>query len=93
MFSYARNSCHRNHRRYTLCGYHHAEGHRGAWKDCSDCRSAFKTEIYVYYGTNDFNFEKIENPPPYEPTRCSTCNAIIHLAEGGYSMLGGPLLV
>jgi hypothetical protein len=23
MFSYARNSCHRNHRRYTLCGYHH----------------------------------------------------------------------
>ena len=22
MFSYARNSCHRNHLRYTLCGYH-----------------------------------------------------------------------
>jgi SWIM/SEC-C metal-binding protein len=24
LFSYARNSCHRNHRRYTLCGIHHA---------------------------------------------------------------------
>ncbi len=29
MFSYARNSCLRNHRRYTLCGYHHTEGHEG----------------------------------------------------------------
>ena len=27
MFSYARNSCHRNHARYTLCSYHHNEGH------------------------------------------------------------------
>src|SRR3989338_8005647 len=25
IFSYARNSCYRNHRRYTLCGSHHAE--------------------------------------------------------------------
>ncbi len=27
LFSYERNSCHRNHRRYTLCGYHYDEGH------------------------------------------------------------------
>ena len=38
LFSYARNSCHRNHGRYTLCGYHHNEGHAGDWKDCSECR-------------------------------------------------------
>jgi len=31
-FSYARNSCYRNHRLYTLCGYHYAEGHPGDWK-------------------------------------------------------------
>ena len=37
-FSYARNSCYRNHRRYTLCGYHHAEGHPGHWKDCLQCK-------------------------------------------------------
>jgi len=34
LFSYARNSCHRNHSRYTLCAYHHNEGHAGDWKDC-----------------------------------------------------------
>lgn len=27
IFSYARNSCHRNHSRYTLCAYHHTEDH------------------------------------------------------------------
>jgi hypothetical protein len=26
LFSYARNSCHRNHSRYTLCAYHDNEG-------------------------------------------------------------------
>lgn len=88
LFSYARNSCHRNHSRYTLCAYHHAEEHPGNWKKCSDCRTDFETEMYVYYGTNEYNFEKLENPPPYEPTRCSRCGAIIVLSEGGYSMKG-----
>ena len=36
LFSYARNSCHRNHSRYTLCAYHHNEGHAGDWKDYTD---------------------------------------------------------
>jgi len=35
MFSYARNSCYRNHDRFTLCGYHHTEGHAGDWKECA----------------------------------------------------------
>jgi hypothetical protein len=88
LFSYARNSCHRNHRRFTLCGYHHAEGHRGSWKECGRCRRDFETEIYVYYGTNEYNFEKLENPPAYEPTRCSRCQVVIVLSEGGYSQSG-----
>jgi hypothetical protein len=88
MFSYARNSCHRNHRRFTLCGFHHTEDHRGSWKDCTACRGAFKTEMYVYYGTNEYNFEKLANPPSYPPTHCEKCKAIINLGEDGYSQRG-----
>ena len=85
LFSYARNSCHRNHRRYTLCGYHYAEGHTGDWKTCKKCREDIETEMYVYYGTNEYNFEKLENPPDYEPTKCSKCGTVIVLSEDGYS--------
>jgi len=84
LFSYARNSCFRNHRRYTLCGYHFAEQHAGHWKDCAECREAIQTEMYVYYGTNEYNFEVLENPPDFEPTRCSKCGTVIPLADGGY---------
>lgn len=89
MFSYARNSCYRNHHRYTLCAHHHAEEHDGNWKDCRECRNSFETEMYVYYGTNEYNFEKIENPPKYKPTRCAKCGEIINLGEDAYSMKGG----
>jgi hypothetical protein len=88
LFSYARNSCHRNHRRYTLCGRHHAEGHEGDWKVCGKCRRDFETEIYVYFGTNQYNFEKLESPPAYEPTRCTKCGTVLNLGEGGYSVKG-----
>lgn len=92
MFSYARNSCYRNHRRYTLCGYHYAEEHAGDWKDCSECRDSIETEMYVYYGTNEYNFEKLENPPEYEPTLCSKCKSVIILSEGGYLVKGDEYL-
>lgn len=88
LFSYAQNSCIRNHRRYTLCGYHHTEGHDGDWKECSECRSAFETEMYVWYGTNEYNFEKLPNPPEYEPTKCCECGRVIRLGEDGYSTRG-----
>jgi hypothetical protein len=89
MFTYAHNSCHRNHRRYTLCGGHLREGHEGRWQDCPECRKNCPTEMYVYYGTNDYNFEKLSNPPSFEPTLCSQCGKVIRLAEGGYSVKGG----
>jgi hypothetical protein len=88
LFSYAHNSCSRNHRRYTLCAYHHGEGHEGDWKDCAKCRRSFETEMYVWYGTNEFNFEKLPNPPAYEPTHCSKCGVVIVLGDGGYSRRG-----
>ena len=92
MFSYARNSCSRSHRRYTLCGYHSNEGHHGKWQDCPKCRESFETELYVYYGTNQYNFEKLSNPPAYEPTKCARCGQVIHLGEDGYSVKGGGYL-
>jgi len=89
LFSYAHNSCARNHRRYTLCSYHHTENHPGDWKTCPLCRESFKTEMYVYYGTNDYNFEKLEDPPEYEPTRCAGCGAVISLTDDPYTWKGG----
>ena len=79
LFSYARNSCNRNHRRYTLCGYHFNEVHEGDWRDCPKCRDSFETEMYVYYGTNEYNFEVLPNPPAYEPTKCADCGKVTTL--------------
>jgi hypothetical protein len=91
-FSYAQNSCHRNHRRYTLCSYHFEEGHSGDWKECQECRDSFNTEMYVYYGTNEYNFEVLPDPPSYEPTKCSNCGKVIGLGTDGFSISGGEYL-
>lgn len=88
LFSYARNSCSRNHARFTLCGSHRAERHKGAWAECAVCRASFQTEMYVYYGTNEYNFVKLQNPPAFEPTLCTRCRVRINLGEDGYSRLG-----
>jgi len=42
--------------------------------------------MYVYYGTNEYNFEKLENPPSFEPTRCAECGRVIRLGTDGYSI-------
>lgn len=89
IFSYSRNSCDRNHNRYTLCGFHHNEGHPGRWQDCEQCRKSFETEMYVYYGTNEYNFETLANPPAYEPTCCVQCGRTISLGEDGYTIADG----
>jgi len=87
MFSYARNSCWRNHDRYTLCAYHYHEGHTGAWQTCKTCRESFETEDYVDMATNEYNFEKLQNPPSYKPTKCAECGKVIIRAHGGYSIV------
>ncbi|MBV6393017.1 MAG: hypothetical protein KPEEDBHJ_02247 [Anaerolineales bacterium] len=89
LFSYAHNSCSRNHGRYTLCSYHFNEGHSGGWKTCKKCKNDFETEMYVYYGTNEYNFEKLQNPPEFKPTRCAKCKKVIRLGTDGYSMHAG----
>lgn len=91
IFSYSRDICIRNHRRFSLCGYHHTEGHKGDWKICKKCRTSFEHELemYVWYGTNEYNFEKFPNPPAFKPTLCAKCGKRIILADGGYSSLCG----
>lgn len=91
LFSYARNSCARNHRRFTLCGFHHAEGHKGDWKTCKECLESFEHELemYVWHGTNEYNFTKLENPPDFKPTFCYKCGKRIVLPDGGYGVLCG----
>jgi len=89
LFSFERNSCSRNHRRFTLCGAHFNEGHEGEWQSCQKCQDLFETEMYVWFGTNEYNFEKLLNPPSFKPTRCSKCNRVIKLSEEGYSMSAG----
>ena len=44
--------------------------------------------MYVYYGTNEYNFAVLPDPPAFAPTLCATCGVRIVLGEGGYSMLG-----
>lgn len=83
-FSYARNSCSRNHRRYTLCGYHADGRHEGDWRRCGLCRNEFPAEMVAYYGTNDYNFVKLQDPPRFEPTRCAACREIVRLARDSY---------
>lgn len=85
LFSFARNSCARNHDHYTLCRHHYNEQHEGDWRKCEKCAEDYETEMYVWRGTNEYNFVKLENPPAYEPTRCKKCNAVIKLGADAYT--------
>lgn len=87
-FSYAQNSCHRNHSRYTLCAFHHNEGHAGDWKGCKECRTSLETEMYVWYGTNEHNFDTLPDPPSFEPTHCSKCGGVIRMGTESYTQSG-----
>jgi hypothetical protein len=42
-------------------------------------------------GTSGFNFagDLLENPPRFDPTRCSRCEKIIKLDYDGYPIAGG----
>ncbi len=88
-FSFARNSCYRNHARQTLCAYHFNEEHPGRWQDCPTCRDAFPTEMFVWYGTNEYNFELLERIPAFQATHCAGCGKRLVLPNGGYSFAAG----
>lgn len=79
LFSYEANSCNRNHRRGTICGIHHIDGHDGKWQDCQKCKDNYSVEMYVYFGMSGYNFETLANPPSYPPIHCQKCSKIIRL--------------
>ena len=89
LFSYERNSCRRNHSRYTLCGSHCAANHKGDWKTCRECRKDIETELYVHLGTNEYNFETLDDPPAFEPTPCSKCGKGISLVNDSHTFEAG----
>jgi hypothetical protein len=91
-FSYERNSCFTNHSKYTICAFHHHGGHAGRWQDCAQCRENGPLEMYVHSATNEYNFEKLENPPAFEPTHCRRCGVRVRLAHDGYTMSGEGVL-
>ncbi len=80
IFSYARNSCYRNHDRYTLCAYHCHESHQGKWQDCKKCKDSFDLPNYVNMGTNEYNFETLKNPEKVT-IACAHCNFIGHSVD------------
>jgi hypothetical protein len=45
--------------------------------------------MYVWYGTNEYNFEKLSNPPKFEPTLCHDCGRRISLGEDGFMISSG----
>lgn len=71
-FSYARNSCYRNHDRYTLCSYHFKEEHKGIWQNCETCKNEFDTINYTDFGTGACNFEELPNPEKISVS-CTNC--------------------
>ena len=42
-------------------------------------------QSHIYFGTNEYNFEKLLNPPAYEPTHCGGCGRVIVLSEDAHS--------
>ena len=64
----ARAKCEEKHSRFTICGIHDTEGHDGDWKTCASCRDEYEPEMYVYYGTNEYNFDRLKEVPEYAPT-------------------------
>ena len=87
MFSYTKNSCARNHRRFTLCGFHAAEEHKGDWKLCQECKEAFHPEMYDWYGSNEYNFDKLDELLSFTPIRCDVCHSMILQSQESYTAL------
>ncbi len=55
-------------------------------------RGEFETEMYVYYGTNDYNFQKLPDPPRFEPTLCDKCGRRVVLSDVGYTQMAGTYI-
>lgn len=88
LMSFERNSCSRNHHKFTVCSYHHSEKHPGNWENCDLCRKQHddNPEMFVYLATNEYNFEIPDDLPTFEPKRCLVCSKIIRQGRETYSV-------
>jgi hypothetical protein len=50
-----------------------------------DAGAALRPKTNVWYGTNEYNFEKLPDPPAYEPTKYSHFATVISPSEDEYS--------
>jgi hypothetical protein len=73
IFSFKRNSCYRNHSRYTICARHYHQCHFGPWQDCKECKKDSDSAEYIYFGTNEYNFEALKNPEKVI-INCANCD-------------------
>jgi len=94
LFSYGRNSCRRNHDRYTVCSYHHDRQHGTLdWKNCEQCKSGLGLYEFVQRGINpkgasgkyNFGDNVLINPPHVEHPKCSKCNRPIITRDEGFT--------
>lgn len=97
LHSFAKNSCYRNHHRYTLCSIHSTEHPEVGddWRECEKCRDQYNdTESYVGAGTSRFNFQedRWDGAPTFEPTYCSQCQRMIKLNCDGHMWNSGGIV-
>ena len=87
MMSYSRIHCVRNHRRYSICGHHHAEGHKGKWQNCKKCKKDHDAKKRVSYdyasrAGNPFKFNFDQDVVEFDWPRikfpkCDSCRRAI----------------
>ena len=69
--TFLKNSCRRNHDKYTFCGQHSREKHIGDWKKCKICKNQNSDVDYTNLSTNNFNFEKLNIQK--KEIKCANC--------------------
>lgn len=84
--------CERSHSRYTVCGYHHGQGHAGPWANCEVCKSDFEPQLYEYYASNRCNSGQRPYDSKLHHPRCNDCARWIDLLADGYWVEGGGFL-
>jgi hypothetical protein len=72
-------SCYLKHASYTVCAAHHSSDHKGKWQECKKCEKSWDMANYVWYATNENNFETLANPPEVPETRCIGCKVLLDL--------------
>ena len=70
--TYSLKSCMRNHMKYTICGAHYKEDHKGDWRKCKKCKQDNDRVFYDDQMTNKFNFEPVQGIKK-KKIFCCTC--------------------